>query len=435
MLLTTLGHATLAIRESAHAAPILITDPWLLGSCYWRSWWLERYPSSKQISDMARARYCFLTHEHPDHFHTPSIRRFGRGPTYLVPEFSRDRMSAYLREHGFAEQIVTAGSWQSLSGHVSILSMPAIGNDSVLLIDTPDAFIANLNDARPTPDQLLALRRLRQRAGKHKRCILLASYSAAGIGNSIYQHGRRLDFAGNARHIRYVEMLSRALDAQIYVPFASQVVFERPDTRWANDFRVSFDDIREYLDGSPLKVLPPYITLDLHTGVFTSEHTQPALREPNISGRVEAQIASEAPELGSDDIRRLAAKLHAAGRGWLALLVPRGLGFELPKQRLCYNPFTGQIGPMRRACTITLRVPAQAVKDVLATGYFSDLCIPMFTHVEIAPEVPPHAVYVFFLMMQLHDIGATTSMSDFTRWISLLLRERLRTWQRCYGAG
>lgn len=429
MLLTTLGHATLVIRESAHATPLLITDPWVLGSCYWRSWWLERYPTPAQIADIARARHCFLTHEHPDHFHTPSIRRIGRGPTYLVPEFSRERMGRYLRERGFTAETVSAGSWRPLAGDVRILSMPTIGNDSALLVDTPDALIANLNDARPAPDQLLALRRLRRRAGKHKRCILLASYSTAGIGHSMYKRGQRLDFAGNGRHLRYVVMLSRALDAQVYVPFASQVRFERPDTRWANAFRVSFDDVRAHLHGSPLEVLPPYITLDLRTGAFTSEHAQPAHREPGIAERVEAQLASEAQALDDDDIQRLAAKLYAAGRGWLGLLFPRGIGFELPSQRLCYNPFTGRIGPMRGACSLTLRVPAQAVKDVLATGYFSDLCIPMFSHVELAPEVPPHAVYAFFVMMQLHDIGVTTSLSDFGRWASMLLHERLRTLQ------
>jgi hypothetical protein len=180
-------------------------------------------------------------------------------------------------------------------------------------------------------------------------------------------------------------------------------------------------------------VLPPYVTLDLGTGAFTSEHDQPARRELGIAERVDAQVASEVPALADEDIDKLAAKLRAAGRGWLALLLPRGLGFELPGQRLCYSPWTGRVGPMRGACSLTLRVPAQAVTDVLATGYFSDLCIPMFTHVELAPEVPPHAVYAFFVMMQLHDIGVTASLSDFTRWASLLVRERLRTWQGSGG--
>ncbi len=40
--LKTLGHATLLLLEDDK--PLIATDPWLLGSTYWRSWWLEKYP-------------------------------------------------------------------------------------------------------------------------------------------------------------------------------------------------------------------------------------------------------------------------------------------------------------------------------------------------------------------------------------------------------
>src|SRR5690242_2595082 len=43
LTLRTLGHACLALYREGEA-PVLITDPWLLGSVYWRSWWLQHYP-------------------------------------------------------------------------------------------------------------------------------------------------------------------------------------------------------------------------------------------------------------------------------------------------------------------------------------------------------------------------------------------------------
>ncbi|CAN5285419.1 hypothetical protein BH20ACI1_BH20ACI1_05520 [soil metagenome] len=39
----TLGHATLLLFENGK--PLIATDPWLIGSAYWRSWWLEKYPT------------------------------------------------------------------------------------------------------------------------------------------------------------------------------------------------------------------------------------------------------------------------------------------------------------------------------------------------------------------------------------------------------
>ena len=73
--LRTIGHACLLILENGE--PILATDPWLIGSVYWRSWWLEKYPSEDDIDVVRRSRYLYITHSHLDHFHWPSLRRLG----------------------------------------------------------------------------------------------------------------------------------------------------------------------------------------------------------------------------------------------------------------------------------------------------------------------------------------------------------------------
>ena len=48
MKLETLGHASMLLATDA-GRPLLLTDPWLLGSAYWRSWWLENAPDDGQI--------------------------------------------------------------------------------------------------------------------------------------------------------------------------------------------------------------------------------------------------------------------------------------------------------------------------------------------------------------------------------------------------
>ena len=40
-----LSHASLLIKSDANE---LLVDPWLVGSCYWRSWW--NYPPRKSIA-------------------------------------------------------------------------------------------------------------------------------------------------------------------------------------------------------------------------------------------------------------------------------------------------------------------------------------------------------------------------------------------------
>mgnify|MGYP001354926004 FL=1 len=67
----TIGHACIVLRKPG-GTPVLFTDPWLIGSCYWRSWWLQNYPSEEQISELQKAKFCYITHEHPDHLHLPT---------------------------------------------------------------------------------------------------------------------------------------------------------------------------------------------------------------------------------------------------------------------------------------------------------------------------------------------------------------------------
>mgnify|MGYP006174579807 CR=1 FL=1 len=39
-------------EEDAAGEPLLFTDPWITGSCYWRSWWLQNYPSDELLSEL-----------------------------------------------------------------------------------------------------------------------------------------------------------------------------------------------------------------------------------------------------------------------------------------------------------------------------------------------------------------------------------------------
>src|SRR6516164_11760703 len=85
MKFTILSHAGLLVE---HAGTRLVCDPWLLGSCYWRSWWNFPEPDPELIAEL-RADYIYLTHLHWDHFHGPSLRRlFHPATRVLIPRCS-----------------------------------------------------------------------------------------------------------------------------------------------------------------------------------------------------------------------------------------------------------------------------------------------------------------------------------------------------------
>ena len=70
MKFTTLSHAGLLIE---HNGIKIVSDPWLIGSCYWRSWWNYPEPPLELIENL-KPDYIYLTHLHWDHFHGSSLK-------------------------------------------------------------------------------------------------------------------------------------------------------------------------------------------------------------------------------------------------------------------------------------------------------------------------------------------------------------------------
>ena len=58
------------------------------------------------MQELKSVPYCFITHEHPDHFHTASIRQLGKDTRYLSPEFPQGHITPYLSAQGHRADVV-----------------------------------------------------------------------------------------------------------------------------------------------------------------------------------------------------------------------------------------------------------------------------------------------------------------------------------------
>jgi len=93
---TIIGHACLFIDTGKEK---ILVDPWLSGSCYWRSWW--HFPPNTEIrAEFLNPDYIYLSHHHFDHFHYPSLRRISRTARVLIPRFGVDVMRFELQKPG-----------------------------------------------------------------------------------------------------------------------------------------------------------------------------------------------------------------------------------------------------------------------------------------------------------------------------------------------
>jgi hypothetical protein len=415
----TLGHAVMLLSE-AEGAPILATDPWLVGSTYWRSWWVENYPTPDEIARIASARFLYLTHEHPDHLHPPSLRRIAEvaatRPQVLVPDFLEMKMADYLAAQGWQVRRLKARQWTELQPGVRVMALPIWNNDSILLIETPDALIINLNDAKPGKAALDQLGDLKQRIGK--RCVLLRSYSPAGPSNNYFRNGQRL-LAGKQGNLNAVRGACQRTLADDFIPFASQVVFRRPDTDWANDFKVRYADLAESWQLKTTRLLRPYSRLDLSTGEASAQ--DPASFNPGVNTRTQQLVAEQAEANAAavwtaEDTGRLEEQLRSI-RWLLAVLLPKGFDIEAGEAHLTWKPWAARL--VTGAATgghFTLKVPLLPLKEAVTYGHVGDLSIPMFTEIHLDARTQPGRGDVFFMLLILRDYGYLGSLRKSGRW-------------------
>ncbi len=247
------------------------------------------------------------------------------------------------------------------------------------------------------------------------------------MANSIHRGGRRLAVAGQDAHIRFCGFLCRVLAADLFVPFASHVTHERPDSRWANEHRVRFEDVQARWDVADTELLPPYVEIDLTSGDYRQRRGAGPEADARVQQKVSARLAQEAQleALDAGDLELLEGKLRAAGRYAFAALFPRGIVFDLGTSRVRYDTLSGRVIPGQSGANLTLRLPAAVLREVLASGHFSDICIPMFTMVEVGEQTPGLLAFAFFTLMGFHDIGWTSSAASGARALARVIRSQL----------
>ncbi len=149
MKFTTVSHACLYIE---HGDIRLLVDPWVCGSCYWRSWW--NYPEvSNELIESLNPTHIYITHLHWDHYHGPSLRRFHDiNPKILLPKHFNKRMkNDIFKDFKFNNvKELDHGRKYFLENDFQIVSYqfnPFI-IDSVLAVEADDITLLNFNDSK-----------------------------------------------------------------------------------------------------------------------------------------------------------------------------------------------------------------------------------------------------------------------------------------------
>jgi UDP-MurNAc hydroxylase len=142
-----LSHAGLAVE---HRGVSIVCDPWLIGSCYWRSWWNFPEPDPQLVHDL-KPQFIYLTHLHWDHFHGPSLKKlFDPKTTVIVPKTCTRRMLRDLSWLGFRNVIeVPHGGKIRLGAEFELQSYQfGLGVDSAAVLTGGGCTLFNCNDCK-----------------------------------------------------------------------------------------------------------------------------------------------------------------------------------------------------------------------------------------------------------------------------------------------
>lgn len=412
-ILKTLGHATLMLKEDG--VPLIVTDPWLIGSAYWRSWWLEKYPTKAEIEDVRHSENVYITHSHPDHFHYPSLRHIGRRKI-LHPRFPRYDVPAFLQENGFESNTLEPWQWKSIGKNAQVMSIPVPIDDSILVVDTPEATVLNFNDSNPRPN---FMRLIRDKViTKGKPVVVLKSYSPASIATSMYREGKASPMKDKKDYTDTARAMAEAVGATHFVPFASQVFFSRNDSTWANETKVTYEDLQKFWGDSPVQLCPPFVEMDLATREYTSSYSE--VNRKLDAGNLEKVMKREKEEeefiLPADCNSKLQKYLSEVF--FLRTLFRRGIGWKVTtsEKEFFYNTRTGKIEDrISENYDLIISLPDKVLYESLENNVMTDLGISMFIRVDT--KVSTKFTYGFFLLMGLHDYGHFNSVKDWLNFV------------------
>ena len=230
MKFTILSHAGLLVE---HRGVRVVCDPWLLGSCYWRSWWNFPEPDAALTANLA-PQYIYLTHLHWDHFHGPSLQKlFDPKTKILVPKVPTQRMIDDLQWLGFHDIVEVAhGEQIQLGEDFELRSYQfGLGVDSGAVLAGGGYTLFNCNDCKFFG---LPLRQVLQDFPKID-FIFRSHSSASPVPLCIEDHEKLLPRDdGSYDSADQFARCALHTGARYAIPFASNHCFLHPETRRFN---------------------------------------------------------------------------------------------------------------------------------------------------------------------------------------------------------
>jgi len=226
--ITFINHASILLESKATS---IWTDPWTKGKIVNNC--AALFSPSAPVP-FEHVEHIWLSHEHSDHFHFPSLKAIPethrRRITFLYQKHSSPRVIEAVRKLGFEKiRELPQYRWVVLKPGFDVLCGSVGTIDSFLVIRTEGECILNLNDCVCTDAQIRYIHRL---AGRPS--VLFTQFSIAQwIGNQADETD------AVQQKIRELQFRVLTFKPEFTVPFASFAYACNQENRWLNRFLIT----------------------------------------------------------------------------------------------------------------------------------------------------------------------------------------------------
>ena len=262
MKIRFVGHACI-VAECADTS--ILMDPWLFGKIFNDSWSLLPEPKFDRAM-LDRVDYLWLSHEHPDHCHFPTLDSFPVAFKARVTILFQDRDYAkvfgalrkigYQRFKRLPHRAVVPLSDKPDATRVYCYHAGLM--DSALAVLSQGQVVFNANDARISTGECKGILNDIGHVD-----VLLNQFSLAAYAG-FEPHEKFLPDRAK-QVLKNISAVHRALDAKVTIPFASFMYFSSLDNKYVNNFANSARDAAGYLrqHGQRTAVLYPGDTYEV----------------------------------------------------------------------------------------------------------------------------------------------------------------------------
>jgi hypothetical protein len=410
MNLKTYGHATLSFDNGDK--PILITDPWLIGSSYWRSWWLQHYPNETELNYLKGTENIFISHEHWDHAHFPSLKKLFPDKKIFIPTLYNKKLRDSLLDFNFNVTELKPNKWYKFN-ELKVMIITTYSEDSIMLFVYKNYLVLNNNDAKPSKKMIQRILDFKKQ--NDLKLIILQSYSPASIVNSFRDVNENvISIKNKIDYVNYIKNICSNLNANYFLPFASHAIFSRPDSEWANYHKVTNEDLKK--DWSvKTKLLKSYTSINLDNEIFSNNVSNFNLsKKMNELARTEFNLNLDYNFKLSDlnDFSNITRPVSL----FLMFIYPKGLNFKFGETFYVYNFFKNSFSKSKKIPSHYLEMPIKTFCESTKNYNFTDIGGAFIMRIFVKNKINIYQTYLMFMFLSYSEKGY---FSDFKMFYNL----------------